>query len=940
MTATSRSFSTLALAIGAALALAGCAGGGAGVKPSLPAPAPPTSSNPAPPATVYSYPEYNQLVPTGALAAQQAGYTGAGVKVGILDSGVDPNLADLDGQGKIAWFKSYLSGGSQTPNDVYGHGSTVAQILGGVAVTGYAGGVAPGAALYIAQICNASNQCDTTSPAFGDLIAQGVHIFNMSFGPNDQVTTANDGPALSYFYNPVAQQSNGLFVVAAGNQGEPQVVSLAGLPYLDATVLPNWLTVVNVNINSSGQPAGLWNGATDPSNACGVAANWCLSAPGEEDTLPVPGTAFAGGGMDIGTSFSTAVVTGVAALVSGAYPWMQGPQLQDVLLTTATPLGNSPYPNATYGWGMVNADKAVYGPSAFIFGNFNAAIGTSNSTFANAIGPDPLGSNDPVSSNNGLILSGTTGTLTLTGTDTYTGDTTINSANLWLSGSVASPVIVNGGSFGGPGTVNGNVTVNGGSLISSGAVANAGLTITGNYTVGASGTTAIALGDPLTVDGSASLAGILEILAPPQNYTPSSLVTLINYGSETGTFASQSYGAGVYYTVSNLSYGSTALTADVTASNVAQTSASLPGATALTRATANGVQASLQQINGWTAAQRAANAGFVANTGLFLAARTAQQADASLASLSGQIYGTTRLLEVQQALDTDQTLAARMQALGTGTRPGVWLQATGGSGTSREAGTATAHDDLGGTLAGVDLPLGHALAIGAALGRSHLDATLDGLAGRVDGTLNTVAIYGRAGRAQGLDFTAVASRGRLAADVNRSVLLGTTVQPLAGRRTDTITQGAFSVGDAIGHWTPYATLTALRLDQAAFTEAGAAGYGLTAPAQSHDATLGTLGLRYGRGFDWSLGEADVQGWLAWQRTLSGTDLGFTAAFAGTPTALFTAQGQNLPRNTVAGGLEFSDRFNRTWSGFVDLGLTHARGAFVSKLATVGLEARF
>ena len=937
-----RTLLAVAIASALALSLTACSGGGGGsnVRPNPPVNPPPPSTTPPP----VSYPEYSHLVPTGAQAAQQAGYTGQGVKIGILDSGVDPSLPDLSASGKIAWFKSYLTGGSQTPNDTFGHGSVIAQIAAGTASGGFVGGVAPGASLYVAQIASSLNNYPDAydSQPYQDLIAQGVRIFNMSFGPNVSITDSNNStPFYEQVYDPLVQQSNGLFVVGAGNQGNAQPSSLAGLPYVDSNVRDNWILAVNVNINSSGQPAGLWTG-TDPSNACGVAADWCISAPGVVDTLGGgPGSQYPAGANDIGTSFATAVTSGVAALVSGAYPWMTGPNLQDTILTTATSLGTGPYPNATYGWGMVNADKAVYGPSAFIFGTFNADIGASDSTFANAIGPDPLGSSDPSGSDTwGLTLTGTTGTLTLTGANTYAGATTVDSGNLFLSGSVASPVIVNGGSFGGDGTVNGNVTVNGGSLISQAPVGGSGLTITGNYTVGSSGTTAIALGNPLTVDGSASLAGILEILAPATTYTPKSTETLMNYGSETGSFGSQTYGAGVYWTVSNLAYGSTALTATVTASNVAQASALLPGASPVTEATAQGVQATLDQVNGWSAAQRAAHAGFLINTAQFMSARTAAQANASLASLSGEIYGTTRLLEVQQALDTDQTLADRVDALGQGTRPGVWIQATGGSGTSKQTGTATAHDNLGGVMAGVDVPVAPHIQIGAALGRSHLDATLDGLAGRIDGALDTVAVYGRAGRAQGVYLSGRASEGRLTANIERTALLGTTLQNLTSSRRDTIAAGTLELGDTLGHWTPYADLTGLRLHQAAFTEAGAQGFGLTAPAQNHTASYATLGLRYGTGFDWALGRSSLQGWLAWQRLLSGANLGFTAAFAGTPTATFTAQGQDLARNTLEGGVDLDTRFNRTWSGFLDLGLARARGSNVSKLANVGLEARF
>lgn len=927
-----RNLLTLAIAAALALSLTACSGGGGGanVRPNNP---PPPSTTPAPPPPVtYTYPEYSHLVPTGALAAQQGtacdghGCTGAGVNVGILDSGVDPNLADL--QGRITWFKSYISGGSQSANDTFGHGSVIAQILGGSAVAGFPGGVAPDANLYIAQIASSENNyLGYDQQPFEDLIAQGVRIFNLSYGPPDEVTTATQGPFLSLRFNPLIQSSNGLFVVGAGNSGNPQPDSLAGLPYLDPAALENWITVANVTLDSNGNPDGLYTGSDAPSNACGVAAQWCISAPGEVQYLPVTGTSYSGGA--VGTSFATAVVSGVAALVSQAYPWMQGPQLQDTILTTATPLGTGPYPNATYGWGMVNAAAAVQGPAQFAFGAFDADIGSDSSTFSN-----------PIGGTGSLDLTGTTGTLTLTGANTYSGGTTVESGNLWLSGSLGSDVAISGGSFGGPGTVNGSVTNTGGSLISQAPVGGSGLTITGNYTAGSASTTAIALGNPLTVDGHASLAGILEILAPATTYTPTSTETLMNYGSETGTFGSQTYGAGVYWTVSNLTYGSTALTATVTASNVAQASALLPGANAVTLATAQGVQGALQQANSWNTAQRSAHAGFLANAAQFLSARTAAQANASLASLSGEIYGTTRLLEVQQALDTDQTLADRVNALGQGTRPGVWIQATGGSGTSAQTGTATAHDNLGGVMAGVDVPVARHIQIGAALGRSHLDATLDGLAGRIDGALDTVAVYGRMGGAQGLYLSGRASAGRLTENTERTALLGATLQSLASNRRDTIDAGTLELGDARGHWTPYLDLTGIRLHQAAFTEAGAAGFGLTAAAQSHTASYATLGLRYGTGFDGALGQSSLSGWLAWQRLLSGANLGFTAAFAGTPTAAFTAQGQDLARNTLEGGLDLDTRFNRTWSGFLDLGLARARGSDVSQIANVGLEARF
>ncbi|WP_204272324.1 S8 family serine peptidase, partial [Escherichia coli] len=56
------------------------------------------------------------------------------------------------------------------------------------------------------------------------------------------------------------------------------------------------------------------------------------------------------------------VVSGVAALVKEAFPWFTAHDLQQALLTTATPLGDSD----VYGWGLVNAGKAVLGYGMFV----------------------------------------------------------------------------------------------------------------------------------------------------------------------------------------------------------------------------------------------------------------------------------------------------------------------------------------------------------------------------------------------------------------------------------------------------------------------------------------------------------------------------------------------------------------------------------------------
>ncbi|MHB1991660.1 autotransporter outer membrane beta-barrel domain-containing protein [Metallibacterium scheffleri] len=140
-----------------------------------------------------------------------------------------------------------------------------------------------------------------------------------------------------------------------------------------------------------------------------------------------------------------------------------------------------------------------------------------------------------------------------------------------------------------------------------------------------------------------------------------------------------------------------------------------------------------------------------------------------------------------------------------------------------------------------------------------------------------------------------------------------------------------------GDLTPYASLTGERIDQAAFTEQGAAGFGLTSPAQSHTATLVDLGVRYGRSFTWVGGRSTLSGEAAYERVLSGANLGFTAALAGTPTAYFTAQGQDLARNTALVGVDLNTRVDHSWGWFLDLGAQFGRGRLQGKTATAGVR---
>lgn len=874
----------------------------------------------------YTYPQDNHLVPTGALAAQQAGFTGKGVTIGVLDSGVDESLAPLAND--VVSFKSYLSGGSQTPNDDYGHGSEIEQTMAGAAAGGFVGGVAPGASLAVAQICDTSGNCLPYAQAYTDLANAGVKLFNQSFGSTTTQPTTINVNGSSSLYAPMVAAGD-LFVWAAGNSGASALNYEASLPAYASALQPGWLSVVNVQVDSNGNPTTL-----DPTSAaCGISDMWCLAAPGTNQVLGVPGTIYSSG-LGTGTSGAAAIVSGVAALVWQAYPWMSGTDVQQTILTTATPLGGSA-PNTTYGWGEVNAAKAVQGPAQFAFGGFDANIAGYDSTFANDI-----------SGSGSLNLSGTAGTLTLSGTDTYTGGTTIDSGTLIVNGSIASDVTLAGGTLMGTGTVKANVTNTAGTVATySPQSAGQGLSITGNYTATATSSTQISLGDPLKVGGTAAVDGTLKILAPPATYVPSGTETLLTAGSLTGTFASQTYGGGVYYQVTALTYGQTSLTANLTRTAVVQ---SIP-LTAATVNVAHGLDGALATADQWagTPTSYAAHDSFLTSAAQFLSARTQSVALTSVASLNGEIYGTSAAIEAQQSQVTDDAIAVHQASAAPDAQPGVWAQALGSAGGMSQDSFASARYTMGGALVGLDSTLfGHpAVSVGALFGHTAMNASLAGLAGHANGRADTFALYGKAAFGHGAYVAGRASWTSDTLDVSRmAVLGGGAAQRVTGDRTDDLYRTTVELGQRIGDgattFTPYLSVTGLRLDTDAFTENGAGGFGLAVASQGHTASFANLGARFGHGFSWSGGQSVLTGYLAWRRTLSGLRLGLDARFAGAAGSDFMAIGQGLARNTGEIGVNVSTQVNGRWSWYLNAAADGARGRAHDATADAGIAYRF
>lgn len=944
----------------------------------VPAPTPAPTSGPAPvtltgspaPLATPSIPGYTPLraqldpenVPLAWVNTQSTtGNQGQGVKVGVMDSGAQPGNPAL--VNRISWFKDYADTSNTTPQDTDGHGTMMAEIIGGTANPngsgGYPfyGGVAPQSSLYIARVGDSSGNVSLSlvPQALADLTAQGVKLINNSYGSSESITsyTSTDTHVTDRYAVFQSTAANGqLLVWAAGNEGKSQPNIEAGLPYYEPSLQKNWLAVVNVSLNANGQVTGLDTTAT--SNACGVAAPWCLAAPGYLYVSPVANTGFSTGAGD-GTSGAAAVVSGVAALVWQHFPFFTATNVQETLLGTATNLGSPDY----YGYGLVNAQAAANGPGQLNWGVFDVnipdpsemAIFSNNIIGTGSLQLDGSGAIALLGQNNfgGVIVNG--GNLQILAPNTYTNGAIINGGYLVLASSLTGNVTINnaGGMMTGvrAGVVNGNV-MNGGTL----NLYNNPLQINGNYTIssiqpthGVLINTIFTAGYPVTVSGVATLGNASEALVTvPNGYTPKTEELLIQAnGGVSGVFG-QLVVNGSVYTTGTLSYTANQVNVTLTQGSVASVAAAKMQPLATTQQTAQHIQTAFTLANQWATTAPAAHQTFLNATSDFMHVASIAQAQASINSLSGQLLASSQGLTFQQAGIINRTVADRLADLGDDhAAHGAWFQATGADGDIARSGYATGSYSGGGSVAGYDARLTDRFTLGLGVDWNRLSSSYTMQGGTNTSRSTGVMLYAK------YDMDNAYLSGRVGedwihTDTSRIGLLGTVSAPINSTRHDTLTSAYLELGyDAKSNaWTttPFVAAGDASLHRGMIAEQGAGGFGIAAPSDDFNQSFAQIGARLGYRWNWGTGQLSLKGFALYQRVLGGQDLGFTASYAGAPNATFELQGVNSPRNSGWIGAELNAALGERWSWFVNLDGQVAGGGTKAAVFSAGARYRF
>lgn len=276
---------------------------------------------------------------------------GRGIRVGILDTGIDPTHPDL--KGKTILFKDFVEE-QKSPYDDHGHGTHVAGTIAGGSASGTSIGVAPAVQLIVGKIFDEEGSADEmvimnglqwmADPDGNPSTPDAPMLVSNSWGggvPGGDPADSAECRAMDSWV-----KLSMLPIFAAGNHG----------PRASSVSLP------------AGCPSAVAVGATDENDviakfssrgpvvwSTGTLMKPLISAPGVAVLSSTLGGRY---GRMSGTSMATPHVAGVAALIYQARPNARVEDVAKMMMAGAVDLG-APGQDPAYGFGRVDVMRTL-----------------------------------------------------------------------------------------------------------------------------------------------------------------------------------------------------------------------------------------------------------------------------------------------------------------------------------------------------------------------------------------------------------------------------------------------------------------------------------------------------------------------------------------------------------------------------------------------------
>lgn len=265
---------------------------------------------------------------------------GAGVKVAVIDTGIDsthPDLVNAVSLGvDISTLNAYVE---QSPVQDFGfHGTMVASLLAG---RGHGKNIGVIGTAPEAELISVAMRFDIETPTTDQQIASAIHyavdagakVINLSLTRNSK-----DWPALWDEVFQYAFDHDVVVVAAAGNRagGTEQV----GAP----ATIPGVLVVAGVDRNAQVSNQASTEGLTI-----------AVAAPATDLVSAYPGGEYK---IWSGTSGAAPIVSGLVALVRAKYPNLDANNVINRVISTATKMDDQPYSNQ-FGYGLIDPVGAL-----------------------------------------------------------------------------------------------------------------------------------------------------------------------------------------------------------------------------------------------------------------------------------------------------------------------------------------------------------------------------------------------------------------------------------------------------------------------------------------------------------------------------------------------------------------------------------------------------
>ena len=282
-------------------------------------------------------------------------YTGKGVGVAVIDTGVAPHPDLVEPSNRIIAFKDYVNQ-KKEPYDDNGHGTHVAGCIAGngFGSDGKYSGIAPKANIIAIKTLNSEGSGDSSDViaaiqwALDNRARYNIKVLNLSLGSRPQ----------SLSYSPIdkavsAAWERGMTVIcAAGNEGPGrQTISSPG-------ICPEVITVGALDDRDTAHTKDdtiATFSSRGPTKR--MVAKPDIVAPGVNIiSLAVPSRDNVLYKSLSGTSMATPIVSGCAALIHEMFPDYTNQQVKELMMSTAKDLN---YPSYAQGKGLIDLAAIV-----------------------------------------------------------------------------------------------------------------------------------------------------------------------------------------------------------------------------------------------------------------------------------------------------------------------------------------------------------------------------------------------------------------------------------------------------------------------------------------------------------------------------------------------------------------------------------------------------